>query len=353
MADGVRLAGEWLPPGAEGPLLAAEREDLRQLGRFLRIWWNDQPTITFHTSGSTGAPQPIVFEKKIVIQAAQRSVSVLGIPPGSRALLSLPLTYIAGQMMVIRALVAGLDLIPVPPSTSPWNESLPTIHLAAFTPHQLSHQDLLAAVREVLADDGVLLLGGAPVSPDLEEQVQCLPGRVYETYGMTETLTHVALRSIVPEREESFSPLPGVRLSVDPDSCLVIEDALQPGKKIRTHDVVELDQDHFRWIGRLDRVINSGGIKIQPERVEAVLRTRVPDVPFFVGALPHKRLGEEVGLWIESSPDPRLEHRFRRACTALPSVQRPRKILFLPEFRYTPTGKVDRLGTIDRWRTQK
>ena len=290
------------------------------LEEFLAEWHNDSPTLLVHTSGSTGQPKPMLVEKRRMKASARMTCRFLGLQPGDTALLCMSLDYIAGKMMVVRALTCGLELITVPPSGNP---------LGTVAGHIVRH----------------LIIGGGAIDAELERALADFPNPVYSTYGMTETLSHIALRRLNgPERSDWYTPFDGVRLSLNDDGCLVIDAPTVHDGTLVTNDIAELrpplqseraGKVAFRILGRKDNVICSGGIKIQIEEVERLLRSCVR-VPFIITKVPDVRLGEQVVMLTESSDTATLQAICRNV---LPKYWLPRHILTVPHIPMTATGK--------------
>jgi O-succinylbenzoic acid--CoA ligase len=270
-------------------------------------------------------------------------------------LLCLPPTFVAGMMMCVRSLEAGAILIAVEPSSDPLLtlNSSDAIDLAAMTPMQV-HGVITGAHPERLQQIRKLLIGGAAVDEALKKKVREITTECYATFGMTETVTHIALQRLNgPEASEVFTALPGVRLSLDERGCLVIE-APYLDQPVITHDLVDLvSPSTFRWKGRHDLVINSGGIKLNPEVIEerlaSILREAGMERRFIVGPMPDSRLGEAVWLWIEG-PEAgidrgRLMNELRRG---MDRYSVPKGITLISRFAETPTGKIARAETFIR-----
>jgi len=332
---------------------------------FCRRWLSGETEFTVHTSGSTGAPKPISLRGKQMIASAQATGQALELAAGMHALVCLPVRYIAGQMMLVRGLVLGLAMTLVEPAGDPLS-SLPgdaCFDFMAVVPLQL--QTLLdgpPGYRERLNGMQAILVGGAPVSAALEQQVQALTVPVYHTYGMTETATHVALRQLNGPGAPSqhFHPLPGVEIAVDERGCLRLKGPMTLDHWLQTNDLVELapatchlQPATFRWLGRWDNVINSGGVKVQMEAVEvaveaAWLALGLAERRRFVTGLPDERLGQAVTLVIEGEPLAADEERMLLAETRrrLKRFQQPRRVLYRAQLNETATGKIDRRANL-------
>lgn len=327
---------------------------------FCRRWLGGDEQFVVRTSGSTGPPQPVALSRRQMEASARATADALGLRAGMAALVCLPIRYIAGQMMLVRGLVLGLAMTLVEPSSDPF-ASLPddaAFDFTALVPLQL--QTLLEgppSYRERLNRMAAVLVGGAAVSAALERDVHALTAPVYHTYGMTETATHVALRRLNgPEASPWFTPLPGVQVAVDERGCLRVRGPMTEGRWIQTNDRVELepsdsrpDAPRFRWLGRWDYVINSGGVKVPVETVEEAVDAAwtalgLPRRRFLVGGTPDPRLGEAVTLVIEGEPlTAEQEEALRSALSRrLERFQRPRRIAYLPHLAETETGKLDR-----------
>ena len=277
--------------------------------------------------------------------SASMTGKFLNLTRGDTALLCLPIRYIAGKMMLVRASVLGLKLGLVKPGTNLLQSITKPVVFSAMVPNQVFHSiDQLAKVE-------TLLIGGGPVSPEMEASLRSLPGRIFHTYGMTETITHVALRRLNGlDRQELFYALPGVSFSVDERECLVIEAPAIVRDKVVTNDLVALkSKSAFGWLGRYDHVINSGGIKIIPETVERKLAACISE-RFFVAGIPDPELGERLVLVVEHAGDCeawRISFR-EKARTLLPSYHLPKAIYCLGDFMATETGKTHRIHTLDK-----
>ena len=312
------------------------------LAEFLAEWHNDSPTVLVHTSGSTGKPKPMRVEKRRMEASARTTCDFLGLKAGDKALLCMSLDYIAGKMMVVRALVCGLRLIAVTPCGLPRWEG--TVDFAAMVPLQvwnLLHDD---EGRERLKRIRHLIIGGGAIDEALERELQEFPNAVWSTYGMTETLSHIALRRINgPGRSDYYTPLSGVQVSLNEESCLVIHAPAVHDGPLVTNDIGRLSPAPspeesariFRILGRKDNVICSGGIKIQIEEVERLLRPRARE-PFIITKAPDTKFGEQVVLLTESNDISALQ---ALCLELLPKYWQPRRILHVDHIPLTETGK--------------
>lgn len=316
-----------------------------EVGAFLKEWFDDRPYVIGHTSGSTGVPKEIRLYKEDMRASARMTNTFLGIGPGSVLLLCLSVSYIAGKMMVVRALEAGADLWVVKVGSHPLQELQGKEHdrkidLAAMVPIQVEESLKEEAEKAQMADIRQLLIGGAPVSCELEQQLQGVPTRCYATYGMTETVSHVALREV--NGDDSYFALEGIDFALDERGCLLIRASHLREHNFVTNDLVELqDSTHFKWLGRYDHVINSGGIKFFPEVIERKISSFFSG-RFFISSLPDERLGQQIVLVVEGDLPMTADDLLQHFLSVLSAYEMPRLILYSPCFRETRTGKVIR-----------
>ena len=318
------------------------------LEAFLAEWHNDSPTVLVHTSGSTGKPKPMLVEKRRMQASARITCRFLGLHEGDTALLCMPLDYIAGKMMVVRALTCGLQLVSVPPSSHP----LATSHLspfpsrldfAAMVPLQVWNSLQVPEERHRLMHIRHLIIGGGAIDQALASQLADFPHQVWSTYGMTETLSHIALRRLNgPEASDWYTPFAGVTLSLTDEGCLVISAPAVHEGPLVTNDIAELSPPapasfprRFRILGRKDNVVCSGGIKIQIEEVERLLRPHL-HVPYMITKAPDEKLGEQVVLLTESKT---VGDVLALCRLHLPKYWVPRRILSVDRLPLTETGK--------------
>ncbi len=307
---------------------------------FLGEWLNDEDFITIHTSGSTGTPKPVQAGKDAMLQSAFNTLGFFNLKEGGLALLCLSCNYIAGKMMVVRALAGGLNLVPVPVTGHPLEKVNAPVDFAAMTPLQMSNE--LGVQPSRLHWLRKVILGGAPVSGELQQALNYQNFAAWETYGMTETLSHIALKSLNgAEASRWFTPLPGVTLSADARECLIIDAKGVTSGPITTNDLVELGADgRFRIKGRIDHVINSGGIKICPEEVEEQI-AGILSQPFAIVPAKHDTLGQQPVL-ITEQPVVNPKELIEQMKNLLPPYHAPRKIMVLNPLPRTPTGKIIR-----------
>lgn len=311
------------------------------LEEFLAQWNDTSDVIEVHTSGSTGKPKRLLVEKWRMVNSARITCDFLGLKEGDSALLCMPLDYIAGKMVVVRSLVSHLHLISVMPSSHPLKDVTQPIDFAAMVPLQVYSSLQEPAERERLMSIRHLIIGGGAIDDSLESQLQQFPNAVWSTYGMTETLSHIALRRISGKKSSLwYSPLDGVDVSLSSDSCLEIFAPKVNPEKLHTNDIAELrtlpdGSKEFRILGRKDNVIDSGGIKIQAEEVERLLRPHL-SCGFMITKVSDARLGEAITLLVESDD---VDNILAVCKHVLPRHWVPRHIFPESHIPITETGK--------------
>ena len=341
---------------------------------FLSEWNNDSDRVLVHTSGSTGKPKPMMVEKKRMLNSARITCDFLGLKPGDSALLCMSLDYIAGKMVVVRSIERHLHLISVSPSGHPLKDiDLKGVNgkdvngeitFAAMVPMQVYNTLQVPEERERLTHIRHLIIGGGAIDASLEKELQALPGNIaiWSTYGMTETLSHIALRRINgAEASEWYQPFDSVKISQTDEGCLVIDAPLVCAETLVTNDIVEIEsyiynkveKTRFRIKGRKDNVICSGGIKIQIEEVEALLKPYL-EKPFMLAKKKDEKFGEIAVLLTEDEDLKKVEATIRRLLSGKSddsnksSESKSHKYWIPREFRYvdhlplTETGKPKR-----------
>ena len=328
---------------------------------FLSEWNNDSDRVLVHTSGSTGKPKPMMVEKKRMLNSARITCDFLGLKPGDSALLCMSLDYIAGKMVVVRSIERHLHLISVSPSGHPLKDVDEEITFAAMVPMQVYNTLQVPEERERLSRIRHLIIGGGAIDAALEQELQSLPGdiAIWSTYGMTETLSHIALRRINgDEASEWYQPFDSVRISQTEEGCLVIDAPQICAETLVTNDIVEIEpyiynkveKLRFRIKGRKDNVICSGGIKIQIEEVETLLKPHL-EKPFMLAKKKDEKFGEIAVLLSEDEDIKRVEATVRRLLSdesEKSSDHKKYKYWIPKEFRYvehlplTETGKPKR-----------
>lgn len=330
------------------------REDWEQnLWHFLSVWAdNTIDSISIPTSGSTGFPKTIQHSKKAMLYSALMTCDALQLEPGDSSFLCLPTNKISGMMMVVRSISNRMTLYCVKPSANPLTE-LPQdapIDFAAFTPMQFAEIITNNKAFEKAQTIRKVILGGEQVNNELLHTIRALNNEVYATFGMTETISHIALKRLNGNPPDSFyKTLPGVEISTDGRNCLIIEAGGIGQNRLITNDIVNIqDASHFEWLGRFDNVINSGGIKIHPEEIEQKLSPFI-EMPFFVGSVPDSLTGEKLVLILETTTlsDNKIED-LQIAFEKLGKYERPKEILLIEKLARTENGKIKRRESIQQ-----
>ncbi|MFD0993040.1 AMP-binding protein [Tenacibaculum geojense] len=327
-------------------VLFLAKETSADVYQFLLHWFSDDPFVTVQTSGSTGAPKEIKIKKEFMMNSAKATGAFFSLENGCKALLCLSADYIAGKMMLIRALVLGWDLYVVPTSSNPLNEVKGEFDFAAMVPLQL--QNSLSQIYRIKK----LIVGGGVVSNTLINQIQNFNTQIFATYGMTETVTHIAVKKlnnnhVIPAY---YEVLPNVTIFKDVRNCLVIDAPKVSDELVVTNDVVQLISDkQFEWLGRLDNVINSGGVKLHPEKIEEKLSEIIP-FRFFVTGIKDEYLGEKLILIIEGDLNEIDKEKLKKIVlksSKLSKFEKPKLFYFLDSFIETGTKKIQRAKTLD------
>ncbi|MFC7357589.1 AMP-binding protein [Jejudonia soesokkakensis] len=308
----------------------------RSMGKFIMKWLNDDAHISVKTSGSTGKPKKILLSKQAMINSAKATGAYFKVGEKTTALLCLHPKFIAGKMMLVRAMTLGWHLHVVAPEKDALTQYDNDYDFAAMVPYQVRHSiDALGKVKK-------LIIGGGPISMKLDEMLQDVPTEAFATYGMTETITHIAVRRINgPAKSQHYHGLPDVKFDIDDRGCLKINAPRIHPETIVTNDLVNLTtSSSFEWLGRVDNVINSGGIKIYPEKVEQKLAD-VIDFPFIITSQPDEALGERVILVIENKHEVSIPN-YSEAFETLQPYEKPKKIYTVSKFPYTENGKIKR-----------
>ncbi|WDF46476.1 AMP-binding protein [Chryseobacterium sp. KACC 21268] len=310
---------------------------------FIKEWFSDSKTVKIQSSGSTGIPKIFEVEKSKMLNSAEMTCNFLDLKEGNVALICLPIEYISGKMMVVRSILRKLKLKIAEPSTNPLQNINQEIDFCAMTPLQVENSlDKLHLIKN-------LIIGGASVSETLNNKIvhslkpSNSPTRIFETYGMSETLSHIALRQIFPHQEDWFNVFEGVEISLDERDCLKIFAPKLNSEVLQTNDLVEINnQNQFRFLGRLDNVINSGGAKIFPEELEKLVKQNIPNEVIFLG-INDEKLGQKLILIIEGTESEAINQKLS-AINYEKSFHKPKDIIFVEQIPRTPNGKVNRLA---------
>ncbi|MCY1635320.1 AMP-binding protein [Marinifilum sp. D737] len=315
--------------------------------KFILEWLDDADQVKAKTSGSTGVPKAMYLSKQKMRNSAKLTGEFFNFKAGQNALFCLSANYIAGKMMIVRAFEWQLNLMPVAPDGHPLENISSDIDFAAMIPLQVKNSlKLEKGIQQIKK----LLIGGGAVDQVLENDLQDLSAECFIGYGMTETVSHVAIRALNGKnRSQSYQAMGNAKFSIDRRNCLSINAPAILDKPLLTNDVVELlDESQFEWKGRFDNVINSGGIKLFPEQIEKKLETII-NQPFFISGLPDEHLGQKVVLLIEWND---VDENYKRELkykikSLLNKYEQAREIFYVSEFKRTSTGKVQRDATLD------
>ena len=301
----------------------------KSIGDFLLDWFDNKSYIDLQTSGTTGEPKLIRTNKQAMVNSALATGDFFELSPGDKALYCLPTKFIAGKMMLVRSFILGLDIDFVEPSSHPLAKNETKYDFVAMVP--LQAQNSLEGLKNVKK----MIVGGARMSKELEKSLLKGKTEVYETYGMTETITHIAAKKI---GESAFSILPNIKISQNETNCLVIDAPRISSDLIVTNDLVEIKNDnHFVFLGRIDNVVNSGGIKLMPEQIEEKLASIINN-RFFVGGIADPTLGEKLVLVVEGKKGSFDESLLEN----LDKYEKPKKVFYKSDFLETATGKIKR-----------
>jgi len=319
----------------------------RDVWTFVKNWYDKSILeVNVNTSGSTGTPKAIRIEKTKMLQSAFHTINALKLTNKDKACLCLPAAKIGGMMMIVRAIALGVDLVCIPPTANPWDvlSQLKGITFLACTPMQMAASFEQSSALSTAQKIKTILLGGGPITAWMKPHLTRFPNRVYHTFGMTETISHIALKKVSgTSPDKHFTTVGDIILSVDDRQCLCISSSSLNFDHIITNDIVRLiSATTFEWLGRFDHVINSGGLKIYPEEIEAQLHHYLP-FDFFVFGLPDALLGEKVCIAV---PLLTIENELRKALAFLPKNSQPKAIYFLKKIVYTTTGKIDRVSSL-------
>ncbi len=325
------------PSHVEDPLV-------RKVLEFLYQWFDDQEVITLFTSGSTGPPKKVNLPKKSLMASAEMTGRFFDLKPGMTAHLCLSPDFVAGKMMIVRALAHGMNLLTTHVGANPLDTLNQAVDFSAMVPLQVAN--VLKHNPQKMQQVKTLIIGGGAVSPLLEQDLAHLKTSCWHTYGMTETLSHIALRPTNgPERTDWFTPLPGVELSTDPRGCLVISAPAIISERVVTNDLVLLKDNRFQVLGRWDDVINSAGHKLHPSLIERKIGAWL-SFPFFLSGEQHPAAGQIPVLFVQAPPEETDKEQIQEGLLReLQPHEVPRKVIVLPRFVYLESGKINRQAT--------
>nr|WP_299423651.1 AMP-binding protein [uncultured Emticicia sp.] len=350
----------------------------KKVFEFKKAWEFGQETFEIQTSGSTGQPKKILLRRKQMLASVKMTAKAFNLKEGDTAFCCLNIDYIAGMMMLVRAFEIGMDLLIVEPKSNPFEEIEKHLYILkanrgqnffAFVPLQIQTLlDNTPIYSDILNSAKAIIIGGAAVNEAILEKIQKIYRPVYVTYGMSETLTHIAIKRINgSEKEEFFNTLDGVDIKLTNESCLMIKSKTTDDQWITTNDVAEIiNGSSFVLHGRIDNVINSGGVKIQLEKIEKVaelvlnkLKTDKKELKgrYFVFSLPDENLGERLIFVLEKETIAILSGReditkidiLKGFKEILPKFEVPKEVFFVEKIVETPTGKIDKIKTINAY----
>lgn len=316
--------------------------------QFLHDWYSKKNSFTFYTSGSTGKPKKIIVLREQLIASATATNKFLKLSKNDVFLVCLNTNFVAGKMMLVRAALLNARIVITEPTANPLlHKFLVEPTFAAFAPMQVEEILNDKASKLTFKKLATAIIGGAPLMPKTLSKVQqCTTVSCWQTYGMTETLSHVALMNL--HQAKTYKLLPGIVAKTDHRGCIAVKGKVTKKQWVQTNDVVRMyGANSFKWLGRADFVINSGGIKIHVEEVEQLLAKHVlslQHVTFFVGSIPDEKLGEKAILVIESNKPFKVV--FNAVKKYLHAYKIPKEVHFLPTFNYTNSGKINRIETL-------
>lgn len=309
---------------------------------FIKEWFSDSKTVQIQSSGSTGTPKIFEVEKSKMWNSARMTCQFLDLKEGNSALICLPIEYISGKMMIVRSILRKLNLKITEPSTNPLQNNTSKIDFCAMTPLQVENS--LGELHLIKN----LIIGGAAVSETLKNKIihtlqsTNTQTKIFETYGMSETLSHIALKQIFPNQEDWFTVFEGVEIDLDERKCLKISAPKLNAEVLQTNDLVEIkDNKQFRFLGRIDHVINSAGAKIFPEELEKLVKQYLPNEVVFLG-IDDEKLGQKLILVVEGQESDAI-HDQLASIPYKKSFHQPKDIIFVEQIPRTENGKVSRL----------
>ena len=314
-----------------------------EIHSFLKTWFDESDFIIVNTSGSTGKPKPVKLKKSMMVNSAKATGVFFDLKPNTTALLCLSTGFIAGKMMLVRAMTLGWHIDVITSSANPLAEINKTYDFSAMVPLQLFN-----SVKNIVKIKK-LIVGGGVVSKELQSKILELPTKIYATYGMTETITHIAIKPLnraagMSFENNTYHTLPKVKINKDDRNCLIIDAPDVAEQTLITNDIVEIiSENQFKWLGRFDNIVNSGGVKLIPEQIEEKL-TKIISKRFFVAGVPDVLLGEILVLVIEGKPIEINKERFKQV---LSKFEIPKRIYFVDNFKETETNKIDRISTMN------
>ena len=325
----------------------------RDIWQFIFDWIDPSvDSIKVSTSGSTGLPKQIEHCKGAVLNSARLTCEALHLKSNCTALLCLPANKISGMMMLVRSIWNKMDLYCVRPSSNPLLEitDKEIFDFSAFTPMQLYGIDADRKKMKKVERINQIIIGGEEIPESLLASLRIMKSTAYATFGMTETISHIALRKLNGKLiSDSFTTLPGISISTDDRKCLVVEAPELGVHQLITNDVIQLTSStQFEWLGRKDNIINSGGVKIFPEKIEDQLKNLI-GLPFFITGVDNARTGQEVAIAIEKKSFTLKEaYEMKQKFEKLGKLCTPKSILVISKFLRTENGKIKRAESLQQ-----
>lgn len=322
---------------------------------FCQKWISGQDSFSIFTSGSTGKPKEIIISRKQMLISAKSSISALNLKPEYTALSCLSVESVGGMMMIVRAFVSGMSLIIMNPVANPFLEISQKIDFTALVPLQVFEILKNPVSLGKLNNLKVLIIGGAEISVRLQTAIEKLCPDIYHTYGMTETLSHIALKKLNgPDKSDYFSLLDSVKISLDQRGCLIINAPVTNFQDIVTNDLVRIiSPDTFLWIGRIDNAVNSGGIKIQLEKIEKAIEKAMYELSaeyrFFLSTIKDEKFGNLIIAVFEGQEfsDDFEENFIEKLKDSLSRYEIPKKFYFIDKFILTKSSKIDKASNME------
>jgi O-succinylbenzoic acid--CoA ligase len=318
-------------------------EYIQSVDFFLEEWYSQSDTITVFSSGSTGVPKEFFIDKSKVRASAKATGQFFGFEKGQTLLLNLSPKYIAGKLMIVRALEFEMNILVGPVAKNPLLDiEDKAIDFAAFVPYQVNAILDNPVTLERFQKIPHVIIGGAPISAKTEAILKTLGNRVYLTFGMTETITHFALKEIGAE-DDRFKCLLGFTISEDERGCLVVNENLITERLVTNDLIANNNSDSFQWLGRIDNVVNSAGVKLFPELLERKVEAILPSNRFYFKGRKSDQFGEELVLYIEGQSNLNIDDVTLKVEKVLTAYERPKAIIIVSNFEETKSGKVKRI----------
>lgn len=334
------------------PLFFTKNSIYKKLYLFLNEWFSPNNTISLYTSGSTGKPKEVVVHKSHMLQSAAMTCRFFNLNKNDKALLCLSTDYIAGKMMIVRAIYSGMNLYPVEVSGNPllsYNSTAICFDFAAMIPLQVYNSLSTTTEKSRLSMIKNIIIGGGSIDSDLEQALKDFPNSIYSTYGMTETLSHIGLRKINgKDASLYYKPLEGVNIKISEDQTLIINAPHISDDILKTNDIAEIRSDgSFRILGRIDNTINTGGVKVQIEELEQQLLPYLKR-NFAITSIPHPKLGEAIVVLIEPfNKQNNIDEINKEAFNTIPLYHQPKYVFTISAIPMTDSGKKDRKAIKD------